>query len=73
MTAPGHGPYKWARQFFANQCEWIRVFNEDTIPRAAMALKVSGNKFRVVPEGSYVGYYANNVSQNEARKNLNLP
>ncbi len=71
--SPSHGPYKWARQFFANHCKWIRVFDKDTIPRAAAALKVSANKFVVVPEGSYVEYYKNLASQTEARKHLNLP
>ena len=70
---PMHGPHKWARQFFANQCEWIRVFDKNTILKAADTLKVAKSKFRVVPEGSYIGYYKNSVSPTEARKKLNLP
>ena len=70
---PKHGPHKWARQFFASQCEWIRVFDEETIPRASKALGVHEHKFRVVPEGSYVGYYPNRTNKTEARIRLNLP
>lgn len=70
---PTHGPYKWARQYFASQCQWIRVFDEETISRAAEALKVTANKFRVVPEGSYVGYYPDEISPEEARDKLKLP
>lgn len=70
---PTHGPYQWARQFFAAQCEWIRVFDEGTVSRAAKALKVPPEKFRVVPEGSYVGYYPDQTNREAARKKLSLP
>ncbi|MDM9631142.1 glycosyltransferase [Robiginitalea aurantiaca] len=71
--SPIHGPYKWARRYFAANCQWIRVFDNSTIPRASRALNVPKDKFRVVPEGSYVDYYPNNVTQDEARHQLNLP
>lgn len=70
---PTHGPYRWARQFFASQCEWIRVFDEGTVARASRALKVPPEKFRVVPEGSYVGYYPDQTNRESARKKLRLP
>ncbi len=70
---PVFGPYLWARRLFAQHCSWIRVFDEDTIARASKALGVSKEKFRVVPEGDYVGYYPNQISQKQARQQLGIP
>ncbi len=70
---PTHGPYQWGRQYFAAQCEWIRVFDEGTVSRASRALKVPAEKFQVVPEGSYVGYYPDQTDREAARKKLGLP
>jgi len=70
---PQHGPYKWARQWFAYHCDWIRVFDEGTVERASKSLNIPKQKFRIIPEGSYVAYYANNIDKDNARKTLQLP
>lgn len=69
---PYFGPYKWARIFFAKQCEWIRVFSQNTADKASIVLGISKNKFKVVPEGSYVDYYPNDISREAARQILNI-
>jgi len=66
------GPYRWARVFFASKCAWIRVFSYDTAEKAAILLNVPLEKFKVVPEGSYVGYYPDTITQKEARSYLNV-
>lgn len=66
------GPYKWARTFFAKHCTWIRVFSEDTKIKASKELNIAIDRFKVVPEGSYVGYYPNTISPKDARSYLNV-
>jgi beta-1,4-mannosyltransferase len=52
---------------------FIRVFNSNSIQVIARRWpKVKLEKFYYVPEGSYVGYYPNNINKKDARKNLNL-
>lgn len=63
---------RWVRHFFARQCNWIRVFSEDSIVRATQELKINKEKFIVVPEGDYTSVYPNTISQQEARSELNL-
>jgi len=70
---PVFGPYLWARQFFARQCDWIRVFDSGTVQRASEALGIMPEKFRIVPEGSYIGYYPNTISKEDAKRQLGLP
>ena len=69
---PQHGPYKWARKWFAYHCDWIRVFHPSTIQRASKVLGVDENKFKVVPEGAYVGYYQDKLTKKEAREQLEI-
>lgn len=70
---PYFGPYKWSRRFFAKRCSWIRVFHEGTAQKAAVLFDIEQTHFRVVPEGSYVGYYKDGISQKAARKTLSIP
>ena len=63
---------RWVRHFFAKHCEWIRVFSEDSIERASNELTISNKKFIVVPEGDYTDVYPNVVSQDRARKELEI-
>jgi len=70
---PIFGPYLWARLFFAQQCEWIRVFDAGTVQRASEAFGILPEKFRVVPEGAYIGYYPNTISKEHAKRKLGLP
>lgn len=69
---PQHGPYRWARKYFAKNCEWIRVFHHSTVARASVALDVPEKKFKVMPEGSYVGYYKNEITTDAARNKLGI-
>lgn len=62
----------WVRHFFARQCEWIRVFSEDSIARATQELEIYKEKFIVIPEGDYTSVYPNTITQQEARIKLNL-
>jgi glycosyltransferase involved in cell wall biosynthesis len=66
--AHGYGPYLGPRRFFARHCDWIRVFSEQTVVRAATALRVDAAKFRVIPEGDYTAYYPNHTNTREARR-----
>lgn len=66
------GPYKWARIFFARQCTWIRVFSEDTVIKASKELNITIERFKIVPEGSYVGHYPNTFSKEESRSSLSI-
>lgn len=63
--------HNFCRSFFARHTSWIRLFSEDSIDRAQNMLKVKC-KFIICPEGSYVNYYENIISNEEARLKLNI-
>lgn len=65
--------HNFCRVFFAKQMSWIRLFHEDAISRAANVFKVSPNKFKIMPEGSYIKYYPNEMNQEKARSILGIP
>ena len=60
------------RKFFAKKTTWIRVFSDASIKRATNYLKISSQKFIVVPEGDYRTAYPNSISKKEARKKLQI-
>lgn len=62
--------HKRIRMFFAQQCQWIRVFSDETIPKAAKELNVLEDKFITLPEGDYCSIYPNKISYEDARKRL---
>lgn len=64
--------HRFCRRFFGRNMQWIRLFSEMSLPAAMEELKCNNSKFKVIPEGSYVGYYTNTVSRSEARKFLNI-
>jgi len=64
--------HRWVRRFFGRQCAWIRVFSDDSVGRACTALNQSPAKFKVIPEGPYTAVYPNDLTQQVARKKLNL-
>lgn len=70
---PEVGVHRFCQRFLARRCDWIRVFAEETVPRAAEELRVPNDRFRVVPEGDYTSVYPNTVSRQEARATLGLP
>ena len=45
------------RRRFARACVWLRVFAQSTVAQAASHFDLPPERFRVVPEGSYVGAY----------------
>ena len=65
--------HSFCRRFFARNMKWIRLFSEKSLPAAVNEFKCDESKFKIIPEGSYVGYYSNNVSRSESRKFLNIP
>ena len=69
---PYFGPYIWTRRIFAKHTKWIRVFSNRTIYHASQELRVGSNKFKVIPEGSYIGYYPNKISKIESRRIFGL-
>lgn len=66
------GIHKFCRRFFGRNMSWIRLFSEKSIAVAASEFECDPLKFKVVPEGSYVDYYPNRISKEEARSVLNL-
>lgn len=64
--------HRFCRRFFAGNMKWIRLFSEISLPAAVAELKCNANKFKIIPEGSYVGYYPNKVGRMEARKYFNI-
>ena len=65
--------HRSCQRFLAKNCDWIRVFSGDSLSRAAAELNVPIGTFRVVPEGSYVGFYEDTTTQTRARQFLMLP
>jgi len=64
--------HKFCRNFFAHNMKWIRLFSELSIEAAARELKCDINKFKIIPEGSYVGYYPDKIGRCDARKLLSI-
>jgi beta-1,4-mannosyltransferase len=64
--------HRFVRSFFARQMTHIRVFSKRSIARASKEFKVRTNKFVVVPEGSYLSYYANNSDKEKKNNRLGL-
>ena len=69
---PYLGPAKWSRRYFAKSCDLIRVFSKSTIDTACDVLGTKMEKFRIIPEGSYVNFYPNTISKENARSKLGL-
>jgi glycosyltransferase involved in cell wall biosynthesis len=65
--------HRFCRRFFARNMKWIRLFSEVSLMPAIKELRCDKSKFKIIPEGSYVGYYPNNVNRLEARKYFNIP
>lgn len=64
--------HRFCRRFFARNSKWIRLFSDISLDGAAREFKCNPNKFKIIPEGSYVGYYANEMNRIEARRTLNI-
>lgn len=62
----------FARKYFAKEATWIRVFSEDSAIRTVKKLGVALDKIIVIPEGSYIEFYPNDISSQEARSYLGL-
>src|SRR6266542_225805 len=62
-----------AHQKVFSLCSFVRIFNEEIKCKIVTKWKnVNIKKFHVLPEGSYVGYYPNNVTMVDARSKLGL-
>ncbi|HUZ60763.1 MAG TPA: glycosyltransferase [Hanamia sp.] len=64
--------HKFCRNFFAHNMKWIRLFSEASLEGASRELKCENSKFKIIPEGSYVDYYTNQMNSCEARKLLGI-
>lgn len=64
--------HRFCRRFFARNMKWIRLFSELSLPAAIHEFKCESKKFKIIPEGSYVGYYPDNTNRNEAKKYFNI-
>lgn len=64
--------HKFCRIFFARNTKWIRLFSNLSLEGAINEFKCDKKKIKVIPEGSYVGYYPNKISRIEARRFLNI-
>jgi len=64
--------HRFCRRFFAQNMKWIRLFSELSIPSAISEFECNKEKFKIIPEGSYVEYYPNELNQYQARKSLNI-
>lgn len=62
----------WTRKRFARACEWVRVFQQSTVARAERLLDIREDRFKVIPEGSYVGHYPDGAEQGASREALGL-
>jgi beta-1,4-mannosyltransferase len=64
--------HRYCQRFLARQCDWIRVFSQDSVPRAALELQIPESKLRVVAEGDYSNYYPNTANRTQSRQYLEL-
>ncbi|HNQ87841.1 MAG TPA: glycosyltransferase family 4 protein [Verrucomicrobiota bacterium] len=64
--------HRWAQRMMARRADWIRVFSEASTAKACQVLRVDRSRLRVVPEASFVGYYPDTVSADEARRRLGV-
>lgn len=65
--------HRLCRRFFARNMKWIRLFSQESLEPAIEEFRCVRSKFKIIAEGSYVGYYPNNVNRSEARKFFNIP
>ncbi len=70
--APHPGLQTAIQRRFVGLCEWVRVMWPSTARRAIAALGIPEEKVRVLPEGSYVGFYPDNLSTESCRNELGL-
>lgn len=66
--------HRFIRRFFANQVNWIRLFSKRSLNAASLELLQPESKFRIVPEGSYLGYYPEEISgESSLNSELGIP
>lgn len=58
--------------WFYKQCTWVRVFSELTAKKAGKMYHIPNAKIKIIPIGSYKGYYPDNVSSHDAKKALGV-
>lgn len=59
-----------AQHLLFRHSEFIRVFHAGTIEKVKANWDIETDKFKVQPEGSYVGYYPDQITKETARKEL---
>lgn len=63
---------RYANRQLARRCRWVRVFSQSSVQRAKEYLRIPPEKIRVLPRGSYVGYYPDDVNERQAREFLHV-
>lgn len=57
---------------FAKYVSAIRIFSEQSLPAAMDILNMQADKFQICAEGSYIDYYPNTISKEDARAHLKI-
>ena len=70
--APHPALQTYVQRRFVRVCEWVRVMWPSTARKAALALGIPEAKLRVLPEGSYVGFYPDDLPVRRCRDELGL-
>lgn len=55
--------HKW----FYKQCNWVRVLSPHTAQKVNEVYHIPHNKIKIIPVGSYKGYYPDTISTKEAK------
>ena len=70
--APHPALQTYIQRRFVGLCEWVRVMWPSTARKAVLALGIPEAKLRVLPEGSYVGFYPDDAPADRCRDELGL-
>lgn len=63
---------KIIKQQFAKNCLKIRIFDKESLKTIQKYLKTAPKKLLTIHEGTYIGYYPDNISRRLAKRKLNL-
>lgn len=67
-----HKIHHQVHAWFYKQCNWVRVFSDSTIASVSSSYHIPVNKFKVVPVGSYKGYYPDTITSTAAKTKLGV-
>ncbi len=61
------------QNFLIMQCCWVRVFSETSQKKIGDLYRYPIPKIKIIPEGSFVSYYPNHITKQQARQDLGIP